>query len=122
MSKMRLRNIMNHDVWTPLFVKFFALSFSYLSAPSTTSPGRKKLSFGQRLLLQDTRMQPAVGGAQASFFGEYYTENRIWNSNAEANLEGVKAVIQIMGRAWPVKAATIEPNTVRGSQLPRGSA
>ena len=27
---------------------------------------------------------------------EYYTEHRIWNPNAEANIEGVKAVIQIM--------------------------
>lgn len=27
---------------------------------------------------------------------EYYTEHKIWNPNAEANLEGVKTVIQIM--------------------------
>lgn len=26
---------------------------------------------------------------------EYYTENRIWNPNAEINLEGMKTVIQI---------------------------
>ena len=28
---------------------------------------------------------------------EYYTENKIWNPNAEANIEGVRTVIQIMG-------------------------
>ena len=26
---------------------------------------------------------------------EYYTENKIWNLNAETNVEGVKTVIQI---------------------------
>ena len=28
---------------------------------------------------------------------EYYTEQKIWNPNAEANVEGVRTVIQIMG-------------------------
>ena len=33
--------------------------------------------------------------AQARRGWEYYTENRIWNPNAEINLEGMKTVIQI---------------------------
>ena len=29
---------------------------------------------------------------------EYYTEHKIWNPNAETNVEGVRTVIQIMRR------------------------
>jgi ABC-type nitrate/sulfonate/bicarbonate transport system substrate-binding protein len=34
---------------------------------------------------------------------EYYTENKIWNPNAEANIEGVRTVIQIMGERGLMK-------------------
>jgi ABC-type nitrate/sulfonate/bicarbonate transport system substrate-binding protein len=40
---------------------------------------------------------------------EYYTENRIWNPNAETNIEGVKAVIQIMGERGQFKGALPPP-------------
>jgi ABC-type nitrate/sulfonate/bicarbonate transport system substrate-binding protein len=40
---------------------------------------------------------------------EYYTENRIWNPNAEANLEGVKAVIQIMAERGQLKPPLPSP-------------
>jgi ABC-type nitrate/sulfonate/bicarbonate transport system substrate-binding protein len=41
--------------------------------------------------------------------GEYYTENRIWNPTAEANLEGVKAVIQIMAERGQLKPPLPSP-------------
>jgi hypothetical protein len=28
---------------------------------------------------------------------EFYTEQKIWNPNAEANIEGIRTVLQIMG-------------------------
>jgi hypothetical protein len=40
---------------------------------------------------------------------EYYTEHRIWNPNAEANIEGVKTVIQIMGERGQLKGALPPP-------------
>jgi len=40
---------------------------------------------------------------------EYYTEHKIWNPNAEANLEGVRTVIQIMGDRGLLKAPLPSP-------------
>lgn len=40
---------------------------------------------------------------------EYYTEHRIWNPNAEANVEGVRTVIQIMGDRGLLKAPLPNP-------------
>jgi hypothetical protein len=40
---------------------------------------------------------------------QYYIEHRIWNPNAEANLEGVKAVIQIMADRGQFKGALPPP-------------
>lgn len=40
---------------------------------------------------------------------EYYTEHRIWNPNAEANVEGVRTVIQIMGDRGLLKAPLPSP-------------
>jgi hypothetical protein len=41
---------------------------------------------------------------------QYYTEQKIWNPNAEANLEGVKTVIQIMGERGQLKGALPPPD------------
>ena len=40
---------------------------------------------------------------------EYYTEHKIWNPNAEANVEGVRTVIQIMGDRGLLKAPLPSP-------------
>jgi hypothetical protein len=40
---------------------------------------------------------------------EYYTENKIWNPNAKANIEGVKTVIQIMAERGQLKGALPAP-------------
>ena len=40
---------------------------------------------------------------------EYYTEQKIWNPNAEANVEGVRTVIQIMGDRGLLKAPLPSP-------------
>ena len=40
---------------------------------------------------------------------EYYTENKIWNPNAETNIEGVKTVIQIMAERGQFKGALPPP-------------
>ena len=40
---------------------------------------------------------------------EYYTDQRIWNPNAEANIEGVKTVIQIMADRGQFKGALPSP-------------
>lgn len=40
---------------------------------------------------------------------EYYTEHKIWNPNAEASAEGVRAVIQIMGDRGLLKAPLPNP-------------
>jgi ABC-type nitrate/sulfonate/bicarbonate transport system substrate-binding protein len=41
---------------------------------------------------------------------EYYTEHKIWNPNAEASIEGVRTVIQIMGDRGLLKAPLPSPN------------
>jgi NitT/TauT family transport system substrate-binding protein len=40
---------------------------------------------------------------------EYYTEHKIWNPNAEASVEGVRTVIQIMGDRGLLKAPLPSP-------------
>lgn len=40
---------------------------------------------------------------------EYYTEQKIWNPNAEASVEGVRTVIQIMGDRGLLKAPLPSP-------------
>jgi len=40
---------------------------------------------------------------------EYYTENRIWNPNAEANIEGMKTVIQIYAERTQQKGPLPSP-------------
>ena len=40
---------------------------------------------------------------------EYYIENKIWNPNGEANIEGVKTVIQIMAERGLMKGALPPP-------------
>ena len=40
---------------------------------------------------------------------EYYTEHKIWNPNAEANVEGVRTVIQIMADRGLLKAPLPSP-------------
>src|SRR5712692_2366108 len=40
---------------------------------------------------------------------EYYTENRIWNPNAEANIEGMKTVIQIYAERTQQKGPLQSP-------------
>src|SRR5712692_6713162 len=40
---------------------------------------------------------------------EYYTENRIWNPNADINIEGVKTVIQILAERMPMKGPLPTP-------------
>ncbi|MEA2658433.1 MAG: hypothetical protein QOF64_1024 [Candidatus Binatota bacterium] len=40
---------------------------------------------------------------------EFYTEQKIWNPNAEANVEGVRTVIQIMGERGLLKAPLPNP-------------
>ncbi|HEX6767727.1 MAG TPA: ABC transporter substrate-binding protein [Candidatus Binatia bacterium] len=40
---------------------------------------------------------------------EYYTEQKIWNPNAEASIEGVRTVIQIMGDRGLLKAPLPSP-------------
>jgi NitT/TauT family transport system substrate-binding protein len=40
---------------------------------------------------------------------EYYTEQKIWNPNAEANLEGVKTVLQIMADRGQLKGTLPQP-------------
>lgn len=42
---------------------------------------------------------------------EFYTEQKIWNPNAEANVEGVRSVIQIMGERGLLKAPL--PNSAK---------
>jgi len=41
---------------------------------------------------------------------EYYTEHKIWNPNAEASVEGVRTVIQIMGDRGLLKAPLPNPS------------
>jgi ABC-type nitrate/sulfonate/bicarbonate transport system substrate-binding protein len=41
---------------------------------------------------------------------EYYTEQKIWNPNAEANMEGIKTVIQIMGDRGQLKGELPPPS------------
>jgi NitT/TauT family transport system substrate-binding protein len=41
---------------------------------------------------------------------EYYTEHNIWNPNAEASIEGVRTVIQIMGDRGLLKAPLPSPS------------
>ncbi len=43
---------------------------------------------------------------------EYYIENKIWNPNAEANIEGVKTVLQIMVERGQFKGAPPAVNKV----------
>ena len=43
---------------------------------------------------------------------EYYIENKIWNPNAEANIEGVKTVLQIMVERGQFKGAPPAPTKV----------
>jgi ABC-type nitrate/sulfonate/bicarbonate transport system substrate-binding protein len=38
---------------------------------------------------------------------EYYTENKIWNPNAETNVEGVRTVIQISGERGVFKGGAL---------------
>ena len=40
---------------------------------------------------------------------EYYTENKIWNPNAETNVEGVKTVIQISAERGLFKTGALPP-------------
>lgn len=40
---------------------------------------------------------------------EYYTENKIWNPNAETNVEGVRTVIQISAERGLFKGASLLP-------------
>ena len=40
---------------------------------------------------------------------EYYTENKIWNPNAETNVEGVKTVIQISAERGLFKGGALPP-------------
>jgi hypothetical protein len=40
---------------------------------------------------------------------EYYTEHKIWNPNADASIEGVRTVIQIMGDRGLLKAPLPSP-------------
>ena len=40
---------------------------------------------------------------------EYYTENKIWNPNAETNVEGVRTVIQISGERGVFKGGALPP-------------
>ncbi len=40
---------------------------------------------------------------------EYYTENKIWNPNAETNVEGVRTVIQISGERGVFKGGPLPP-------------
>jgi ABC-type nitrate/sulfonate/bicarbonate transport system substrate-binding protein len=56
-------------------------------------------------LAKEMKLKPA----HARRGWEYYTENRIWNPNAEANLEGVKAVIQIMAERGQLKPPLPSP-------------
>jgi ABC-type nitrate/sulfonate/bicarbonate transport system substrate-binding protein len=42
---------------------------------------------------------------------EYYTENKIWNPNAETNVEGVRTVIQISGERGVFKGGALPPPT-----------
>ena len=40
---------------------------------------------------------------------EYYVENRIWHPEADVNLEGIQAVIQIYGEQGQIKAPLPSP-------------
>ncbi len=40
---------------------------------------------------------------------EYYTENKIWNPNAESNVEGVRTVIQIAAERGQFKGGALPP-------------
>jgi ABC-type nitrate/sulfonate/bicarbonate transport system substrate-binding protein len=42
---------------------------------------------------------------------EYYTENKIWNANAETNVEGVRTVIQIAAERGQFKGGALPPPT-----------
>ena len=42
---------------------------------------------------------------------EYYTENKIWNPNAETNVEGVRTVIQISAERGVFKGGALPPPT-----------
>jgi hypothetical protein len=56
-------------------------------------------------LAKEMKLKPQ----QARRGWEYYTENKIWNPNAEINLEGMKTVIQINAERMQTKGALPVP-------------
>ena len=66
-------------------------------------------------LTKEMKLKPQ----QARRGWEYYTENRIWNPNAEVNVEGMKTVIQINAERMqskgplPVPAKYLDPSYVQ---------
>ena len=42
---------------------------------------------------------------------EYYTENKIWNPNAESNIDGIRTVIQISAERGLFKGGALPPPT-----------
>jgi hypothetical protein len=42
---------------------------------------------------------------------EYYTENKIWDPNADSNVEGVRTVIQISAERGVFKGGALPPPT-----------
>lgn len=56
-------------------------------------------------LAKEMKLKPE----QARRGWEYYTENKIWNPNAETNVEGVRTVIQISGERGVFKGGALPP-------------
>jgi len=58
-------------------------------------------------LAKEMKLKPE----QARRGWEYYTENKIWNPNAETNVEGVKTVIQISAERGVFKGGALPPTS-----------
>ncbi|HEX7232637.1 MAG TPA: ABC transporter substrate-binding protein [Candidatus Binatia bacterium] len=58
-------------------------------------------------LAKEMKLKPE----QARRGWEYYTENKIWNPNAESNIEGIRTVIQISAERGLFKGGALPPPT-----------
>ena len=58
-------------------------------------------------LTKEMKLKPE----QARRGWEYYTENKIWNPNAESNVEGIRTVIQISAERGLFKGGALPPPT-----------
>ena len=93
----------------PIVCKVLRFKFFLSLSAINNVAGQEKVEFRSAPPPPRHSNAARCGWRTGKFLREYYTENRIWNSNAEANLEGVKAVIQIMAERGQLKPPLSSP-------------